>query len=177
VLEVNTDQVQAWSAAAIVLLTGALVGVTAWYVHRTSEMASEMKRTNQLTEENMLRLARQAAARLAFEQSQNVSVEGVNDVTSMVVRNYGRGGAHDVVLQLDGMLVELGYIGPGDATVAGLPSPFSFPQRVLDPPAKPPRYIGVDFRDDAGDFWVQEWLWGRGMLGHAILPSQAMVPE
>ena len=115
VFGLDSDQVQAVSAVAIVLLTGALVWATSSYVRRTTQMAEEMRRTNQLTEDNMLRLARQAAARLTFELIGGATVEGVDDVTDMVVRNQGRGAAHEVVLQLDGMIVELGYIGPGGA--------------------------------------------------------------
>jgi hypothetical protein len=161
---------------AVAGLTAALVWATISYVNRTREMAAAMRRSNELTEDNMLRLARQGAARLTFELPNGKPIEGVDDVSDMVVTNQGRGAAHEVVLQLDGMLVEVGYIPSGAKKSAHLPVPFSFPIRVLDPPAKPPRYIGVDHRDDAGDVWIQEWWWGRGLLGPAIPPTRSSWP-
>jgi hypothetical protein len=49
----DSAAVQAWSAVAIVLLTAVLVGATLAYVRQTSDLATQAKRTNDLTLRDM----------------------------------------------------------------------------------------------------------------------------
>jgi hypothetical protein len=166
-IEGASAAVQAVAAIAIAVLTIFLVRATTQHANRSDEMAKHMARSNRLAEENVARVARRNAARLAVRPGDR-GVTSDAWVSPYLVSNWGEGVAQDGSLTFDIDQVNLpAALRPGKEATVQLLVPYSEIPRDVDPPGpEHPRVRVATFRDAAGDWW-QQLANPKGDLGPA----------
>jgi hypothetical protein len=148
----DSSDVQALSAVAIAVLTGALIWFTRKYVKKTGDIVTAQRDANRIQERYLERTLLAEAPSVRFLSVGNRSVPGDGTVTSqLILTNLGRTTAYEVVVHTDWGDGEAPFIEDSEQRRVNITTDEASWVKGTDPLVQ-----RIDFNDRLGNRWEQE---------------------